>query len=108
MIGINALRRAWRQITTFHGTPLARAVRTSSSDRTSSIAERVTRVTYAAEIRPRLIAGSVIDWYQAMTLPERALITGNQGRAIANTSNRMMAETNGGNDNPSSEEIRTA
>ena len=68
----------------------------------------MTRVTYAAEIRPRLIAGSVIDWYQAMTLPERALMTGNQGRAIAKTSNRMMAETNGGNDNPSSEEIRTA
>ena len=53
-------------------------------------------------------SGSFQAWYQSITLPERALITGNQGKAIANTSSRMMAETNGGNDNPSSDEIRTA
>ena len=42
-------------------------------------------MTYAAEISPRLTAGSVIDWNHAPTLPDRALITGNHGTAIAKT-----------------------
>ena len=57
---------------------------------------------------PRLTAGSVIDWYHAMRLPERALMTGNHGSAIANASSSTMAATNGGNESPSSDEMRTA
>ena len=63
---------------------------------------------YAAVMSPRLTAGSVIDWYQAVRLPDRALMTGNHGSAIANARSRTMAATNGGNDSPSSDEIRTA
>jgi hypothetical protein len=42
----------------------------------------------------------VIDWNHAPTLPDRALITGNHGTAIAKRSSRMIAATNGGNERP--------
>ena len=57
-------------------------------------------------IRPRLSAGSAIAWNQAGREPEPALITGNQRSMIAKTISRMIAETKGGKERPSSEAMR--
>ena len=57
MMGIAALRSAWRTITVFSASPFARAVRTKSLPMASSIALRVIRARKAMERMPSAMAG---------------------------------------------------
>ena len=58
--GISALRSAWWKVTRRSGTPLARAVRTYSRPRVSSIVERAMRVIVAAVAVPSVSVGSAM------------------------------------------------
>ena len=62
MTGSSAFRRTWRQTTTRSRSPLARAVRTKSSWRISSVDERVIRAVNAAIPSPSAMAGPNVIW----------------------------------------------
>src|SRR5690606_8573482 len=89
---MGALRSTWRRVRSPSGTPVARAVRMYSADKTSRAAERTMRVEDAARASPRAWAGKVRDmkalpglWDHGVKPP-----AGSQRKFTANTRMRKI------------------